>query len=87
MHSSAHGLNRPAGIGFVPRSRFHHGRFGRLFRNLDPASYGDTRSQNEEAMTALAKTMVDPLEPSESGGGGGWRSSPPDPEKGDNPGT
>lgn len=86
MHSSAHGLNEPAGIDYVPRSRFHHGRFGRLFRNLDPAIYGDTRQENEAALTALAATMVDPLEPSEAGGGGGWRSSPPDPEKGDNPG-
>ncbi len=85
--SSEHGLNEPAGIDFVARSRFHHGRFGRLFRNLDPAGYGQSPDQGRDALLALAGTMVDPLEPTEtgSGGGGGWRSTPPDPATGDNP--
>ena len=84
--SSEHGLNEPAGIDFVARSRFHHGRFGRLFRNLDPAEYGDTLDKGREALEALAGTMVDPLEPSEAGSGEtGWRANPPDPTKGDNP--
>lgn len=88
MSDGKHGLNKPAGIDFVARSRFDHGRFGRLFPNLDPARYRDDRKETEAAMGALAATMEDPLEPSEtgSGGGGGWRSAPPDPENGDNPG-
>src|SRR5680860_567664 len=86
--SGGHGVNRPAGIDFVARSRFHHGRFGRLFRNLDAAEYAASREETEQALQALAATMVDPLEPSEvgNGQGGGWRSSPAKPDKGDNPG-
>lgn len=86
--SSEHGLNEPAGIDLVPHSRFHHGRFGRLFRNLDAAEYGGTREETEEALAALAATMVDPLEPGQTGGGegGGWQSTPADPARGDNPG-
>lgn len=86
--SSGHGVSKPAGIDFVARSRFHHGRFGRLFPNLDPATYGETGEQGEEALQALAETMVDESEPTESGNGkgGGWSSNPAKPDLGDNPG-
>ena len=77
---SAHGLNEPAGLEGVPHSRFHHGRFGRLFRNLDPAEYSDA------ALAALAETMVDPEDPPATEGGGGWGGQPADPAQGDNPG-
>lgn len=76
---SAHGLNKPAGLEGVPHSRFHHGRFGRLFRNLDPAEY------SQDALKALAATMVDPEVPPAAGGGGGWGGQEPDPAQGDNP--
>lgn len=72
-----HGLKEPAGLDFVPHSRFHHGRFGRLFRNLDPVSHSDA------ALSALADVMVDPQAPAPSGGG--WQTQPPDPGQGDNP--
>lgn len=77
---SAHGLNEPAGLEGVPHSRFHHGRFGRLFRNLDPAEYSNA------ALEALAATMIDPEEPAPAGGGGGWGGQEADPAQGDNPG-
>jgi Animal haem peroxidase len=76
--SRAHGLKEPAGIDFVPHSRFHHGRFGRLFRNLDPASH------SAEALEALAGSMVDSNEPPPQPGG--WGGQQPDPNQGDNPG-
>jgi len=76
---SAHGLNEPAGLEGVPHSRFHHGRFGRLFRNLDPAEY------STPALEALAATMIDPEDPPATEGGGGWGGQPADPTKGDNP--
>ncbi len=77
---SAHGLNEPAGLEGVPHSRFHHGRFGRMFRNLDPAEYSDV------ALEALAARMIDPEEPASAGGGGGWGGEKADPAQGDNPG-
>jgi hypothetical protein len=73
----AHGLKEPAGIDFVPHSRFHHGRFGRLFRNLDAADH------SSEALEALAATMVDPNEPPAQPGG--WSGQQPSPDQGDNP--
>lgn len=60
-----HGLNRPAGLESVPHSRFHHGRFGRLFPNLDPATH------TEGTLRALAAGMNDPREPAPKAGGWG----------------
>lgn len=77
---SAHGLNEPAGLEGVPHSRFHHGRFGRLFRNLDPAEY------DRNALAALAETMIDPEGPPAAEGGGGWGGQEANPDQGDNPG-
>jgi Animal haem peroxidase len=74
---SFHGLREPAGLSGVPHSRFHHGRFGRLFRNLPSAEHKDA------ALIALGEKMVDESEPPQ--GGGGWRTVPPDPNQGDNP--
>lgn len=84
MSSDRHGLKAPAGIDFVPHSKFHHGRFGRLFRNLDPGQFADD-VKAKEALTALGETMRDSSEPSEAGSGGGWRETPPNPDLGDNP--
>jgi hypothetical protein len=75
--SSEHGLKKPAGIDLIPHSRFHHGRFGRLFRNLDPAEHSD------DALRGLAEKMVDPNEPPPAPGG--WGGQEPNTEQGDNP--
>ncbi|HZO07702.1 MAG TPA: heme peroxidase family protein [Solirubrobacterales bacterium] len=50
-----HGKNEPRGIKRVTRSSLHEGRFGRLFRGLDPAP----ELSNAE-LTALAKKMQEP---------------------------
>lgn len=72
-----HGLSKPAGIDFVARSRFHHGRFGRLFPNLDPAEH------DEKTLRALSGQMNDPREPAVTGRGwGGGKGKEAD---GDNP--
>jgi Animal haem peroxidase len=73
---SFHGLKEPAGLSGVPHSRFHHGRFGRLFRNLPSAEHEDA------ALIALGGKMVDESEVPQ---GGGWRTVPADPNQGDNP--
>jgi heme peroxidase len=73
-----HGQKEPPGIDLVPLSRFHHGRFGRLFRNLDPTSHSDA------ALEVLAAVMVDNQPPPATGGG--WQDQPVDPGQGDNPG-
>jgi hypothetical protein len=73
---SFHGLKEPAGLSGVPHSRFHHGRFGRLFRNLPSAE------QKDGALIALAEKMVDETQLPQ---GGGWRTAPADPNQGDNP--
>jgi Animal haem peroxidase len=74
---SDHGLNEPPGIDLVPHSRFHHGRFGRLFPNLDPAEHSD------EALKALGAQMEDSEAPVATGGG--WGGGAPDKDRGDNP--
>lgn len=71
-----HGLDAPPGIN-VPHSRHHHGPFGRLFRNLDPAEYP------RETLDGLGQAMRDENAPAPSDGG--WRAQAPDPAQGDNP--
>jgi hypothetical protein len=73
---SFHGLKEPAGLSAVPHSRFYHGRFGRLFRNLPSAEH------SSEVLIALGGKMLDERPPVE---GGGWRTASPDPNQGDNP--
>jgi hypothetical protein len=73
---SFHGLREPAGLSDVPHSRFHHGRFGRLFRNLSSAEH------TKAALIALAGKMVDDDAAPQPGG---WQSAPADPNQGDNP--
>ncbi len=50
-----HGKNEPRGIKRVPRSPLSEGRFGRLFRHLDPAP-----ELSDEQLKALAKKMREP---------------------------
>lgn len=74
-----HHGSEPAGLAATPRSRFHHGPFGRIFRNLDAVEHSDG------VFDKLAAAMVDPRQverPAE-----GWGTAPPDQAQagGDNP--
>lgn len=60
-----HGGPRPRGISRVPRSLHDTGRFGRLFRQLEPLVLSD------EQLLAVAQQMADTGVP-----GGGWTSTP-----------
>lgn len=53
----AHG-SELRGLFSVPLSEGPAGRFGRLFRFLPPAQYGDDFDQSKEALTELAETMI-----------------------------
>jgi hypothetical protein len=46
------------GLLFVPLSEGPAGRFGRMFRFLPPAQYGDNFDQSKAALTELAETMI-----------------------------
>ena len=59
-----HGEKRPRGERCVPRSTRPEGRFGRLFRKLEPAP-----DYTEEELAALAESM---REPDVGQGDGGW---------------
>jgi len=50
-----HGKNEPRGIRRVPRSPLFEGRFGRLFRNLDPAP-----KLSDKQLQGLAEDMREP---------------------------
>ena len=54
------------------RSSLSQGRFGRMFRNLSPASFGATEADNVANLSALADTMTAGLDPP---------SDSPDPEE------
>jgi hypothetical protein len=64
----------PRGLETVPRSRSHEGRFGRMFRQLQPAQFGKGEVQNTDNLHALADAMsasfdkpFDGFDPEESG--------------------
>jgi Animal haem peroxidase len=70
-------LSRPHGVGvrgatFSPKSPLFEGSFGRMFRALPPADFGDTDEQSEKALSALAKKMIADLDLPKDG---------PDPEE------
>src|SRR3954469_15501295 len=45
------------GLRLTPRSPFFEGRFGRLFRRLDPAVFGRTDNENETVLSTLGDRM------------------------------
>lgn len=73
-----HGIREPRGQRRAPLSRQYEGRFGRLFRKLDPAP-----DWTEEQLTPLAEAM---REPAAEGQAGGWGSPGAPPPELDNPG-
>lgn len=78
-----HGYKPPRGQDRTPLSRLHEGRFGRLFRKLDPApAYGSSSEENLAALTALAEQMRDqPAAPDQPAG---WGSPGAPADTGDN---
>lgn len=57
MASSRHG-SAVRGLLGVPQSSIRDARFGRMFRNLPPAVFGERDDQARAALIALAETMV-----------------------------
>ena len=55
--SARHGV-LPRGLTSTVRSRLHEGFFGRMFRFLDPATFGADDRQTEDNLTKLANAMV-----------------------------
>lgn len=49
------------------RSPLFQGRFGRMFRSLPPATFGDTEARNEKNLEALARAMEAPADPIKDG--------------------
>ena len=45
------------GFAFAPSSPFFNGRFGRLFRSLPPADFGNTDTESESALAQLGAAM------------------------------
>lgn len=59
---------RPHGVGLrganlSRNSPLFEGSFGRIFRALPPADFGDTDQESEKALEALAKSMIAELDP------------------------
>jgi hypothetical protein len=52
-----HGLP-PRGLDMDTRSRLFEGRFGRIFRALAPADFGDSDAEGEALLTALGAAMI-----------------------------
>jgi hypothetical protein len=48
-------------------SPLFQGRFGRMFRSLPPARFGQTDADNESNLTQLGKAMVAPFDPPKDG--------------------
>jgi Animal haem peroxidase len=59
--SSRHSII-PRGLN-VPRSSLSQGRFGRMFRNLTPATFGPNDADNVANLSALADKMVGSFDP------------------------
>lgn len=72
---STHGAHEIRGSRQVPRSPIHEGRFGRMFRRLDPLA-----DPGPDALKALADSMLEAEPPPP----GGWGSAP-QPQDLDNP--
>ena len=54
---SPHG-RPPRGLMSTPSSRLFHGRFGRMFRSLHPARYGQTDQGSRDALMTLGARMT-----------------------------
>jgi hypothetical protein len=56
------------GLMSTPRSPSFQGRFGRMFRSLPAATYGDTDAESRDALMALGTAMTStPLDPPKDG--------------------
>jgi hypothetical protein len=48
----------PRGLTSTVRSRLHEGSFGRMFRFLEPATFGANETENEATLRKLGEAMV-----------------------------
>jgi len=55
------------GLMSTSRSPSFQGRFGRMFRSLQPATYGDTDAKSRAALMALGDAMTAPFDPPKDG--------------------
>jgi hypothetical protein len=55
------------GFNLAPSSRFFNGRFGRMFRALPPADFGDTDDDSQNALKKLGLAMVSDEDPPKDG--------------------
>ena len=55
------------GFNLAPSSRFFNGRFGRMFRALPPADFGDDDIQAQDALHNLGEAMVSDEDPPKDG--------------------
>ncbi|HET7047323.1 MAG TPA: heme peroxidase family protein [Solirubrobacteraceae bacterium] len=55
------------GFSLAPSSRFFNGRFGRMFRALPPADFGDDDIQSKAALHQLGEAMVADEDPPKDG--------------------
>lgn len=65
-HAHGHGNVPTRGFTFAPGSPFFNGRFGRLFRSVPAADFGDNDDESQAALKALGLKMVsdpDPKDP------------------------
>jgi hypothetical protein len=53
----------PRGLMSTPRSPQFQGKFGRLFRSLQPAVFGNSDTDNEANLSKLGKAMTTPADP------------------------
>jgi hypothetical protein len=66
-NASAHGTTI-RGLTLSRRSNFvFGGQFGRMFRALPPAEFGETDSQTEQNLLTLGKAMVADPDPAKDG--------------------
>ena len=55
------------GFSLAPSSKFFNGRFGRMFRALPPADFGDDDVQSKDALHNLGEAMVSDEDPPKDG--------------------
>jgi hypothetical protein len=57
----------PRGLLSTPSSQLFQGRFGRMFRSLPPARYGDTDQESRDALMTLGAKLTSGFDPPKDG--------------------
>lgn len=66
QNTATHG-RPPRGLLSTPSSQLFQGRFGRMFRGLPAARYGQTEQEGRKALTALGDAMTAAFDPPKDG--------------------